>query len=343
MDSTKRLMERTWKPEIEVVEGLIYEGDKIVVAGPYAVGKSPLLQDLACHLMYGLPWCGRKVKQKPIIYIDYENTPANIVRNIKASCTRLGVPAPDSENQILFYLQNDVPSEPNTMELLKITTGGRDPDWRRRWAFLKRNLDRQPTAFLIIDPLPLFLPIKWNEPHQVDEITGQLKVLMAEYPEACFLGTHNLRKWDSSAGPKHSLDTEPREWLDEVSGSGAILYRADLRLGMDQGAPGEKILGSIRRVMGELPPLYIEEAYTDKGDPAGFELLPIQEREWEKFLGDHGDWWKALPKEFKFTLAVKLGQLHNIHSRATISKYLTYKLKDLGAVEATDNGYRKLK
>src|SRR3974377_1042888 len=54
-------------PRPEIVEGLIREGQLVAFAGPYGMGKSPILTDLTVHIIQGKAWCGRNVSQRPVI------------------------------------------------------------------------------------------------------------------------------------------------------------------------------------------------------------------------------------------------------------------------------------
>ena len=51
---------RNTKPKAEIIEGLLCEGQLAAFAGPFGVGKSPLLADLTVCLVRGINWCGRQ-------------------------------------------------------------------------------------------------------------------------------------------------------------------------------------------------------------------------------------------------------------------------------------------
>src|SRR6516225_8979408 len=62
--------ERNIEQRCEIIEGLIREQQLVAFAGPFGIGKSPALADIAMHVLSGVPWCGRKVEHRPVIHVD---------------------------------------------------------------------------------------------------------------------------------------------------------------------------------------------------------------------------------------------------------------------------------
>jgi len=56
----------------ELIEGLLREGHKMLIAAPSKAGKSFLLQELAICIAEGKPWLGRSVKQGKVLYVNLE-------------------------------------------------------------------------------------------------------------------------------------------------------------------------------------------------------------------------------------------------------------------------------
>lgn len=56
----------------ELIEGLLREGHKMLIAAPSKAGKSFLLQELAVCIAEGKPWLGRAVEQGKVLYINLE-------------------------------------------------------------------------------------------------------------------------------------------------------------------------------------------------------------------------------------------------------------------------------
>ena len=61
-------------PELapELIEGLLREGHKMLIAAPSKAGKSFLLQELAVCIAEGREWLGRKVRQGKVLYVNLE-------------------------------------------------------------------------------------------------------------------------------------------------------------------------------------------------------------------------------------------------------------------------------
>lgn len=61
-------------PELapELIEGVLREGHKMLVAAPSKAGKSFLLMELAVCIAEGRPWLGRKVGQGRVLYVNLE-------------------------------------------------------------------------------------------------------------------------------------------------------------------------------------------------------------------------------------------------------------------------------
>ena len=61
-------------PELapELIEGLLREGHKMLIAAPSKAGKSFLLQELAVCIAEGRPWLGHEVEQGKVLYVNLE-------------------------------------------------------------------------------------------------------------------------------------------------------------------------------------------------------------------------------------------------------------------------------
>src|SRR6266567_6431225 len=86
--------ERNREERTELIEGLLREGELAAFAGPFGMGKSPVLADLTVRFIHGLEWCGRKLERRPVIALDCETAGPDYRKAITAISTRLGVPVP---------------------------------------------------------------------------------------------------------------------------------------------------------------------------------------------------------------------------------------------------------
>jgi len=56
----------------ELIEGLLREGHKMLIAAPSKAGKSFLLQELAVCIAEGRAWMGRRIRQGKVLYVNLE-------------------------------------------------------------------------------------------------------------------------------------------------------------------------------------------------------------------------------------------------------------------------------
>jgi RecA-family ATPase len=217
------------RPRPEIVEGLIREGQLVAFAGPYGMGKSPILTDLTVHVIRGITWCGRQVSKRPVITFDFE-TPASTYRsNVKNIAKRLGVDVPSVPGDLNIYLEHDHPEASATRKLLAAIAS---PDMEARIRLIADALREKPDAFVIIDPLELMFRVDTRDKTKVLRLYESLRLMLAKYPCAAIAMTFNLRKQDKRAS-KSNLLLNPRDWLEEVCGTLDILNRCDVRLGVD--------------------------------------------------------------------------------------------------------------
>jgi hypothetical protein len=297
---------RNIEPRPEVIGGLIREGQLEVLAGTYGVGKSPLLAHIQICVLNGIAWCGREVQRRPIIGFDSESSGPTYRRNLLNLADRLRVSVPRVPEDLDAYLQQDSFSEPSMaklLELLKFT------NLEAQVTSLTAIVARRPNALIIIDPLELLFSIDTRDKRNVIDLYSQLKKLLAIFPRAAILFTVNLRKKDRRAQYTPSLLTDPRDWLEDVSGSLDILNRCDLRLGMDfYDADGLRVINGIRRGEDMHPILIRPVCVNDEPDrPAGFEHVPADHAQLLMTLTHKlQEYWQGLPAEFTFEQAIAI-------------------------------------
>ena len=142
--------DRNTEQRHEIIEGLIREQQLVAFAGPYGIGKSPTLADIAMHVLSGTQWCGRNVQRRPVIHFDLE-TPAPVYKaNLRNMSTRLGVPLPSVPDELAAYLEHDRADEAGTKALLAALEQRLLTD---RVDLIKAALASKPNALVIIDPM----------------------------------------------------------------------------------------------------------------------------------------------------------------------------------------------
>jgi hypothetical protein len=279
----------------EALEGIAREKQIVAFAGYFGMGKSPALEDLTVCVIRGIPWCGRKVVQRPVISFDFESASAKYRLDIKNIAERLGVKTPIVPHELDVYLANADPATECATEKLLSVMG--HPEGRM--GLISDALERKPNALVIIDPMDMMFP-------EVDKMKGQqivdlylsLRAVMSKYPSSLFLLTFNLRKPHRETRIPGLL-ADPRGWLHEVAGNADILNRCDVRLGIDALQDEIRVVNGIRRGE-EMHPILV----CPVGEPgclAGFEQCePCEIDLTGAFTPAQRKHWAVLPNEFRF-------------------------------------------
>ena len=323
--------ERNTEQRREIIEGLIREQQLVAFAGPYGIGKSPTLADIAMHVLTGSAWCGRNVERRPVIHFDLE-TPAPVYKaNLRNIAARLNVPLPGVPSELDIYLEHDKADETGTQTLLVAL----EKSITDRVDLLESALVRKPNALVVIDPLELLFRIDTGKKQPVLALYAALRRLLSKYPQAAMLLTFNLRKWKND-GKRPDLLAVPRDWMEEVCGTLDILNRSDVRLGMDFHDEEVRVINGIRR--GEdMHPLLVRPISNTDQKLAGFELCPPNGMNLHNALTTKQfEYWNQLPPMFRFEevadRTVPRGSLSRLLARA----------KSLGIVEQAEGTWRKI-
>lgn len=302
----------------------------MVLGGHYNLGKTPLMHDLAVRIAHGVPFAGRAVEKRPVAVIDFE-TPAGVFkRNIERISARLGVQIPLPQ-QLEVYLENDSPDVPSTMALIRVLHSGGD----ERVAFLRKILTRRPNTVVVIDPLELLFPFDKKFESEILDLYQKFRFLLGDFPRAAIIPTWNLRKRDKSGKPPNFL-ISPREWLEEISGSIAIMNRSDVRLGFDFMERNPEIRALNGLVRGEdFHPILLRPV-GDPGELAGFEHVGLEDPDFAlAFSPTQLQYWNALPVTFTFEEIAG-----RTVPRVSLSR-LVARAKSLGLITKTGGSFRK--
>jgi len=325
--------ERNVEPRREIIEGLLREGQIMAIGSPYGVGKSPLLQDLTVCRIGGIPWCGRRVEQGPVILFDFESSGPAYRKGIRNICSRYNVPMPKVPQELDAYLFNDDATSPPTARLLNAVATYIIAE---RIALLEAALASKPNALIVIDPSEMLFRIDTGKKVMILALYKELRLLISKFPTAAFLLVFNMRKKDRKSQSSPNLLSEPRDWLEDVCGTLDIMNRSDVRLGMDFHGEDVRVINGVRRSE-DMHPLMVREVGNAPDTLAGFELCPPEQLALKfSFTPALLTHWLALPLEFKFEqiagVTVPRASLYRLLQRA----------KSLGVIEERNGVWRKM-
>jgi RecA-family ATPase len=98
-------------PELapELVEGLLREGHKMLLAAPSKAGKSFLLQEFAVCVAEGRPWLGRRVEQGKVLYVNLELDPISCKHRFADIYAAMGCHGHENDVLVLNLRGRSVP------------------------------------------------------------------------------------------------------------------------------------------------------------------------------------------------------------------------------------------
>ena len=274
----------------EIISGIFRESQIVTLAGPFNVGKSPLLADIAAHVSRGMPWCGRKVVQRPVIHFDFESSDPSFRHTYRNICQGN---IPKVPEEVEPYVLNGNPNDPRTAVLLEINTSA------QMHSLLESILKRKPNALFIFDPVELAYPIDVLKKGMVLALYKAFRKMFSRFHQSATLSTHNLRKMDRKADLP-DLARDPHGWLEEIAGSLDIVNRSDVRIGMARYSEGITVLNGARRNE-DMHPLLLAPIDDNPDELAGFRPITSQSNDLARiFTPEQFSHWSKLPEKFKF-------------------------------------------
>jgi hypothetical protein len=277
----------------EIVSGLFREGQIITFAGPFNVGKTPLLADLAVHVASGTKWCGREVVKRPVIHFDFESSDPDFRRTYRNIANRLGINLKVPKD-IAPFLLNSTIEDPRTKALLNVKNSA------TMVKLLDALLTKAPDSLILFDPVEMAFPIDVLKKASVLALYRLLRELLGKFPRSAVLNTHNLRKDMRRPGPQPDLMLNPHDWLQEVAGSLDLINRSDVRLGVNRHSDNVVVVNGARR--GEdMFPMLLAPVDDDPDELAGFKPIASSKQDLHELLS-HAQigYWKELPEKFRF-------------------------------------------
>lgn len=202
------------KPDA-VVEGLIFEGDTVLLAGRPKVGKSRLIHQMALAITRGCPFLGLSVpRARPVLIVDLENRPWAI----RDRLVRMAAGDADDRGPSVWCANS------LSADAMNATPEG--------ISALKGMIERTSAEVVFIDPWRLFLGKDENDAEAVVHGLRALSRLREANPQLTVIIVHHVRKERIESTKK--LLNDPRLWADTVSGHHALSSHVDAVFGLER-------------------------------------------------------------------------------------------------------------
>ena len=200
---------------VPVVEDFVYEGETALVAGKQKGGKTRMMQQMALGIVTGTEFLGMKIpRRRRVLIVDLENR-LWAIRDRLLRMAGAETVAPGLSIWCSPSLSN--------------TTIEASPDGIRE---LKKLIKQTEAEVVIIDPWRLFLGRDENDAGEVVRGLKALASLRENSPNLTIFIVHHVRK-ERSESPR-SLLSDPRSWVDAVSGHHALTSHVDACYGLER-------------------------------------------------------------------------------------------------------------
>lgn len=208
----------------QLIDGLLYRGAKMIIAGPSKSRKTWNLTDLAISVSLGQPWCGFTTRAASVLYVNLEIARFSYRKRIRFICTARGF-APASLTR--FHIWN---------------RRGRDNEIIQLAERLRRQALRCAADIVIIDPIyKTYGDREENSNTEMAQVLNELERLAHATGAAVLVAAHF---------PKGNLTG--RDAIDRVAGASVFGRDPDALLIMTpHEAPDAYTVTTILR---DLPP-----------------------------------------------------------------------------------------
>nr|WP_306792628.1 AAA family ATPase [Collinsella urealyticum] len=186
-----------------LIEGVLRQGHKMLLAGPSKAGKSYALIELCCAIAEGRDWLGWKCAQGGVLYVNLELDPASALHRFQDVYNALGW-------------------EPNNIASIDVWNlrGRSVPMDKLAPSLIRRALRRRPAA-VVIDPIYKVITGDENSADQMAAFCNQFDRIAQQVGCAVIYCHHHSK---GMQGQKRSMD--------RASGSGVFARDPDALLDM---------------------------------------------------------------------------------------------------------------
>lgn len=198
-----------------LIENVLRQGHKMLVAGPSKAGKSYALIELCTAIAEGTEWLGFKCAQGRVMYVNLELDPASCLHRFHDVYTALRLPPDHIGNIDIWNLRGkSVPMDKLAPKLI-------------------RRASRKDYIAIIIDPIYKIITGDENSADQMAHFCNQFDKVCSEVGCAVIYCHHHSK---GSQGGKRSMD--------RASGSGVFARDPDALLDLTQLALTDSLIKS---------------------------------------------------------------------------------------------------
>jgi hypothetical protein len=298
---------------IPLVEGILHQGETVLVVGRPKMGKSRLVQQLTISLSRGEPFLGHGVPEpRKVLLVDLENRPAGV----KKRFSKLSEPS-EADQRIFIYAPDTLADEGINTSAVGILRIG-------------KMLESSEADVLIIDTWRLFVTRDENKSEVIVDALKQLSSLRKKRPNLALVIVHHLRK-EKSESPLH-LRSDPYAWVEGVSGHHALVSHVDACFGLEREGNDLIAFGGVARNSVTSTQLLEEDIDTLRfevanGEQAAKAVMTLKEKEF---------WGIAKEmKQFTFTALKEKAATKNKKALSTMLR----KAEEHGILSRDDASY----
>lgn len=197
---------------LPLIEGVLRQGHKMLLAGPSKAGKSYALIELSCAIAEGQDWLGFHCTQGRVLYVNLELDRASCLHRFKDVYTALGYESKNLENIDVWNLRGkSVPMDKLAPKLI-------------------RRARRKNYIAIVIDPIYKVITGDENSADQMANFCNQFDKVCTELGCAVIYCHHHSK---GLQGAKRSMD--------RASGSGVFARDPDALLDLIELPVGDEL------------------------------------------------------------------------------------------------------
>lgn len=222
-----------------LIEGVLRQGHKMLMAGPSKAGKSFALIELSIAIAEGTKWMGWQCTQGKVLYVNLELDRASCLHRFKDVYQALGIPPRNIENIDIWNLRGkSVPMDKLAPKLI-------------------RRAAKKGYIAVIIDPIYKVLTGDENSADQMAHFTNQFDKIATELGASVIYCHHHSK---GAQGGKKSMD--------RASGSGVFardpdalidLVELDITEALQKQEENKAICAVYQQLFEKYNPSYLEE------------------------------------------------------------------------------------